>query len=160
VYFREKREFRHAPGTHSANALFQEIFMLSRSVSTIRKFFVLGMFALVMTACSAPAPEDVVKDFYKAVADNRTEDAANFFSLKDVKGSDLTAVKAKIMMVVADFQSRIQKHGGLDSVTTTLVKKEGGTARVNVEIKYKDGKTEKQSMKLEDASGKWKIVMQ
>jgi hypothetical protein len=133
--------------------------MLSRSVSIVRKLFVLGMSALLMTACSAPAPEDIVKDFYEAMADNRIEDAVNCFSLKDVKGSDLTAVKGKVTMLAADFQSTIKKRGGLDSITTTLVKKEGETAQVDVGIKYKDGKTEKQSMKLENSSGKWKIVM-
>ena len=133
--------------------------MLSRSVSTIRKLFVLGMLALIMTACSAPAPEDVVKDFYKAVVDNRTEDAVNCFALNNVKGNDLTMMRGKIMMVVGNLQSGIKKQGGLDSITTTLVKKDKNTAEVKVEIKYKNGKTEKTSMKLADESGKWKISM-
>ncbi|MDR1423871.1 MAG: DUF4878 domain-containing protein [Azoarcus sp.] len=127
--------------------------------SVVRKLsvFWMSLFVLVLAACSPSAPEDVVKDFYKAVADNRVDDAVAYFSLQDVKENDLTVVKGKLQMVVGERYSRIQDNGGLESITTEVVEQQDDTARVKVELKFKNGKTKNESARLVKDSGKWKM---
>ncbi|MDR1462565.1 MAG: DUF4878 domain-containing protein [Azoarcus sp.] len=119
--------------------------------------FWMSLFVLVLVACSPSTPEDVVKDFYKAVADNRVDDAVAYFSLKNVKENDLTTMKGKLQMVVGDTYSRIQNNGGLESITTELIEQQDDTARVKVELKFKNGKTKNESTRLVKDSGKWKL---
>lgn len=117
----------------------------------------LSLFALALAGCGA-SPENVVEKFYKAVADNRAEDAIAHFSLKDVKENDMTAAKGKLIMVVGEQYSRIQSKGGLDSIKTSLVQQEGDRASVKVELKFKDGSSTEETMKLIKEDG-WKIFL-
>ncbi|MDR3214544.1 MAG: DUF4878 domain-containing protein [Azoarcus sp.] len=128
--------------------------------SAVRKLFALWMslFALALAGCSS-SPDDVVKDFYKAVADNRVDEAITYFSLKDVKENDLTTMKGKLQMVVGAYYSRIQENGGLDSITTTIIEQNGDTVRVKAELKFKNGKTKDESNILIKDAGKWKIKL-
>ncbi|MCL2345606.1 MAG: DUF4878 domain-containing protein [Desulfobulbus sp.] len=113
----------------------------------------------ILAACSSQTPESVAKNYIDAVAANRTEEAIGYYSLKDVKENDLTAVKGKLQMIVGQQYSSIQEHGGLDSVVTTLAKQDGNTARVDMELKFKNGKTKKDRLNLIQESGAWKIVL-
>ncbi|GHU11391.1 hypothetical protein AGMMS50225_16810 [Betaproteobacteria bacterium] len=119
----------------------------------------ISLFALALTACSSASPEDVVKNFFEAAAANRVDEAIEYFSLRDVKENDLTAAKGKLQIIVGQTYSNIQKNGGLDSITTTLVEQKEDTARVKVEIKFKNGKSSDQHKNLVKDSGKWKIVL-
>jgi len=127
----------------------------------VRKFaLLLGAVLTVtlLTACSQ-SPESVVRSYFKAVADNRTEEAVGYFSLKDVKESDLTMVKGKFRMFVGGQYSVMQEKGGLDSISTTLVDQNDATANVAYEIKYKNGETEKDTLPMVKDSGQWKIQL-
>ena len=127
-------------------------------VSSARRFLVLwiSLFALALAGCSS-SPEDVVKDFYKAVADNRVEDAVGYFSLQGIKENDLTQAKGKFQMMVGELHSTIKARGGLDSVLATPGEQKDDSVRVEVELKFKNGTTKKESLKLAKESGKWKI---
>lgn len=115
------------------------------------------LFALTLAGCSTPAPEEVVKDFYKAIASNRIDEAIGYFSLTDVKENDMAAAKGKLQMIAGEFASRIANNGGLDSVTTTIVEQTDETARVKAELKLKNGQTLNESHNLVKESGKWKF---
>ena len=119
----------------------------------------MSLFALALVACSTPTPEDVVRDFYKAVAGNRIDEAVGYFSLVDVKENDMAAAKGKLQMIAGELSSRIATNDGLDSVTTTVVEQTDETARVKVELKFKNGKTLDESHDLVKDSGKWKIEL-
>jgi len=137
---------------------------MSRFVVAVSRKWCVFLGALLavalLTACGSPAletPESVVRSYIKAVAENRAEDAIKYYSLKDIKESDLTAAKGKLMMIVGKQYSEIQRKGGLDSVSTSLVSEKDNIATVKLELKFKNGKTESNTMKLAKEDGKWKI---
>jgi hypothetical protein len=119
----------------------------------------LGAFCVftLLAACSSQTPESVVNDYIKAVANNRVDEAVGYFSLEDVKESDLTAAKGKFQMIVGEQHSNMQENGGLNSVSTVLASKDDNTAQVDVEMKFKNGKARKETFSLVKESGKWKV---
>jgi hypothetical protein len=142
---------------------FRSIFMLLLFTSArIRQLLALwaSLFAFaLLAACSPQPPEDVVKDFMKAVAANKVDDATRYFALADVKENDMTTAKGKIQMMAGQQYAEMQKNDGLDSISATTVKIEGDRASVTVELKFKNGKTRKDRFNLAQESGKWKIVL-
>jgi hypothetical protein len=132
---------------------------MNRVSSFVRRLSVvwLSLFALVLAGCGS-SPEGTVEKFYKAIADNRVEDAVAHFSIKDVKENDMTAVKGKLMMIVGEQYSKIQSKGGLDSIKTSLVQQEGDKAVVKAELKFKDGTSKEETVKLVK-DGDWKIFL-
>jgi hypothetical protein len=116
------------------------------------------MLALMLCACGQ-SPEGTVKDYFDAVAENRVEDAVNFYSLKDVKENDLTMAKGKLQMIVGEQYSRIGENGGLESVKTKLVEQKDDEAKVEVEISYKNGQTSTDQIQLTKESGRWKLYL-
>lgn len=127
-----------------------------------RKLSVLwvSLFALCLAACG-PSPDSVVQDFYKAVADNRADDAISYLLLEDVKENDLSDVKEKIQgMFINILHKRIEAGGGLESVDVTVVEKKGDAAKVHAEVKYKNGTDEGGDFDLvKNAKGEWKIKL-
>lgn len=124
----------------------------------------ISLFALALVACSSSSPEDVVKEYCKAVADNRVDDAIAFFSLKDVKENDLTQAKGKLLMIVGKQYSEFQGKGGLESVATSVIEpkkgdSEKGIVRVKSELKFKNGETQSTDWTLVQESGKWKFLL-
>jgi hypothetical protein len=114
------------------------------------------MLALMLCACGQ-SPEGTVKDYFDAVAENRVEDAVNFYSLKNVKENNLTAAKGKLQMAVGAQHARIENNGGLASVKTKLVEQKDDEAKVEVEISYKNGQTKTDRIQLVKESGRWKL---
>jgi len=130
------------------------------AVNTRRLAAFLGVFfiSVLVAACSPQTPESVAKDYIKAVADNRIDEAVEYFSLENVKENDLTMVKnMKFHMIVGEQYSRIQSNGGMESVSASLVDRKDNLARVDVEIKHKNGKTRNDTLHLIQESGKWKV---
>jgi len=121
----------------------------------VRKFaLLLGAVFMVMllTACSR-SPEGVTKAYFKAVADNRIDEAIGYYSLDRLKGGD----NKKIQTMLADQHSKMQKKGGLASISTALVGQKDAFARVSYELKFKNGETDRGAFDLAKESGQWKI---
>ncbi len=114
--------------------------------------------ALLLSACG-PAPENVVQEYYKAVAGNRADVAVKMFSLQDVKANDMTAVQGKLMMIVGEQYSRIQGEGGLKSVTTKVVEQKDDTATIEAEVTFNNGKSQKDTIHLVKEKNGWKIQL-
>ncbi|MDR1890340.1 MAG: DUF4878 domain-containing protein [Zoogloeaceae bacterium] len=134
--------------------------MSTRSLAFFPRFFMLCLLGVFLVACgSSSSPEGTVNDYFKAVVDNRVEDAVAFYSIKDVKDNDLTMVKGKLQMIVGEQISKMQKSGGLQTLTTKTVSAEGDTATVEVEITYGNGKKESETLKLGKEEGGWKILL-
>jgi hypothetical protein len=114
------------------------------------------MLVLMLCACSQ-SPESTVEAYFDAVADNRVEEAIDFYSLKDVKESNLTTAKGKLQMIVGEQHARIEKNGGLASVKAKLVEQKDDEATVEVEISYKNGQTKTDRIRLVKESGRWKL---
>ena len=122
----------------------------------------LGVFfaSVLLAACSSQTPESVTESYIKAVANNRIDEAIGYFSLDDVKENDLTAAKGKLQMIAGEQYSKIQKSGGLDSVSTSLTDNKDNISSVKVVMKFKNGKTREETFRLVQESGKWKISLQ
>jgi hypothetical protein len=133
--------------------------IFSLAGSAVRGWLVLGLslFTLALAGCSSSTPTDVVQDFYKAVAANKVDAAVAYFSLRDIKESDLTAAKGKMQMVVGNAHSKIENQGGLESVTTTVIEQKDDIVRVKAELKFKNGVTNDEYFTLEKDGGNWKI---
>jgi Zn/Cd-binding protein ZinT len=110
----------------------------------------------MLAGCSSH-PEDTVEKFYKAVAANHAEEAVSYFSFKDVKENDLTAVKGKMQMVVGAEYAAIQQQGGLDSVTSRVVKQDKDSAEGEVTMNFKNGQTQTKTDTLTKEGGDWKF---
>jgi hypothetical protein len=123
--------------------------------------FVSWVFLLAFLLCACgQSPEGTAEAYLRAVAENRVEDAINFYSLKDVRENDLTTARGKLQMIIGEQYSRIKARGGLKSLTTNLVEQEGNEAKVEVEIRYENGDTEKANFRLTKESGDWKLHLQ
>lgn len=132
--------------------------MSFRSIALPIRFLMVCLLGAFLVACGS-SPEGTVNDYFKAVADNRVEDAVAFFSIKDVKENDLTMVKGKLQMIVGEQYASIQKAGGLQTVDTKSVTIEGETAKVEVELTYGNGKKKTERFTLQKEDGGWKILL-
>jgi hypothetical protein len=120
----------------------------------------MSLFALSLAGCAPASPDSVVQNFWKAVADNRVDEAVGYFSLKDVKENDLTSAKGKVQMIVGQLHSDIQKKGGLESVLTTVGEQTDTTAKVKAEVKFKNGTSKSENFNLvKDSDGSWRIKL-
>ncbi|MDR3087507.1 MAG: DUF4878 domain-containing protein [Azoarcus sp.] len=130
---------------------------VSRFGSFSRHFFIFCLLGGLLTACGSSSPEGVVKDFYKAVADNRIEKAMSFISFEGAKENELTMVQGKMQMIVGDQYSKIRKADGLKSIETKIVTQEGDTATVEATLTYGNGKNKTEKFHLGNEKGGWKI---
>ncbi|MDR2129238.1 MAG: DUF4878 domain-containing protein [Burkholderiaceae bacterium] len=137
-----------------------EVFMLLHRIFALR-FFMACLLGVLLVACgtsTSPSPESVVKDFYKAIADNRTEDAMALVLIEEVEESELTAAKGIQQMMFDILSSEIEKSGGLKSVETKRMSQEGDTAVIDVTLTYGNGKQWKAGMRiLVKKNGRWVI---
>lgn len=134
--------------------------MPSRSLVFSIRFFMLCALGAFLVACGlSSSPEGTVEAYFKAVADNRVEDAVAFYSIKDVKENDLTMVKGKLQMVVGEQISDIKDSGGLQSLDAKTVKAEGDRATVEVEMTYGNGEKKDETIELVKEDGGWKILL-
>ena len=130
------------------------------SVNTLsRKFALLFtiVFSLIIVGCSGtPSPEDIVRNYYKAVDANRVDEAFSYYSLKGVANQDLTSMRQKLKGLVSEQNRELKKNGGLDSIQTTIVQQDGKVAVVKVVLRFKNGKTHQGQLKLVQDGG-WKL---
>ncbi|MDR2129236.1 MAG: hypothetical protein LBP52_09270 [Burkholderiaceae bacterium] len=134
--------------------------MLLHRIFIIRFFMacLLGLPLLAFAASpSAASPEGAIKEYYELVAANRAEEAIEFYSIKNIKDTDLTEVKSKLKSLVEVQYKLIQGRDGLKAVETKLISQKGDKAFVECSLVYGNGKkdTEKTAMIRED--GRWKF---
>jgi hypothetical protein len=130
--------------------------MTSHRIAFSLRLFIACLLGSFLVACGS-SPENTVKAYLNAVADNRVEEAVAFHSLKDVKENDLTMAKGKLQMVVGEQYSKIKESGGLQSVETKIISQEEDKATVEVRIVYDNDKEETPQFKLIKENGDWKI---
>jgi hypothetical protein len=137
------------------------IFSMIFSFLSRAKYMLWGAtLVLTLSACgSSPSPESTAQSYFKAVDENRVEDAIKFFSLKDVKKNDLSTAKDKLQMIVGRQCSNFKKAGGLESVKTKLVEQKKDRAVVEAAIRYKNGQTRTEKLTLAKESGVWKLKL-
>ncbi|MDR2129239.1 MAG: DUF4878 domain-containing protein [Burkholderiaceae bacterium] len=134
--------------------------MLLHRIFAIR-FFMACLLGALLLACGtvASTPEGTVKEYLKAVADNRAADAVAFYELGNVKDNDLTMVKGKLQMMIGAEYSRMQDDGGLQLVETRIVSQEGDAATVETTLTMGQGKQETNKVDLVKKEGRWMIQL-
>ncbi|MDR2129240.1 MAG: DUF4878 domain-containing protein [Burkholderiaceae bacterium] len=124
------------------------------------RFFMACLLGALLAACGASSPESTVKDFYKAIADNRTDDAMALILIEDVKQSNLTAAKGKLQMMFGMLAAEIEKGGGLKSIETKIISQEGDVAVVEATLVLGNDKQEKAGKtNLVKKDGRWMIQL-
>jgi len=118
-----------------------------------------AFFAVTLLACSSlQSPESVVESYFKAVAENRVEEAVGYVALESILENDLAKAKRKFVLMTATQYAVIQNRGGLYSITTTLVDQDETTANVKAEMEYvNDDRVDRSTITLRKESGRWKI---
>lgn len=130
-----------------------------------RKYLELGLasgLALGLVACSSGgSPEAVVKKFYDAVAAGNVDKAVECMALENVAANEMMMAKAKIQMVVATGQAKIEANGGLSKVEVLKqeMKPDGDAALLQVQVTFKNDKTEKSTVKAVKEKNGWKIKL-
>ncbi|MDR2129237.1 MAG: DUF4878 domain-containing protein [Burkholderiaceae bacterium] len=132
--------------------------MLLHRIFAIRFFMACLLGALVAacgTSSSSSPPESTVKDFYKAIADNRIDNAMALVLIEDVKDNELTAAQ---QIMLGMLFSEIEKDGGLKSIDTKVITQEGDVAVVEVTLTFGNGeKWNAGKSVLVKKDGHWKI---
>ena len=137
----------------------------------IRKLLVIfgAILACAMLIACTPEEEPTAKahvaleQYIHAAAENRIEEAAEYFSAIEITEHDLTAAHAKSQEVARALHTTIQENGGLKSVVTTIAKDsyQPGWIRtvwINAVLTFKNGTTKTEHFALiEEEKGTWKI---
>ncbi len=120
----------------------------------------LTVFILIgLIACgNSNDPKSIVENFYQNIASKKFDKAINMIYLGDLKDSEMTKARDKIVMMISVLSEEIEKAGGLKSIEIKQIKlsKDGKKATVE-HIVHLNKKDIKENMKLIQDNGKWKI---
>lgn len=120
----------------------------------------LTIFILIgLIACgNSNDPKSIVENFYQNIASKKFDKAINMVYLDDLKDSEMTKARDKIVMMISVLSEEIEKAGGLKSIEIKQIKlsKDGKKATVE-HIVHLNKKDIKETMKLIQDNGKWKI---
>ena len=117
--------------------------------------------ALSLAACSGGNPESVVKKFYDAVADGNVDKAVDCMALESVAANEMMMAKAKIQMVVATGQAKIDANGGLSKVEVLKqdLSEDGNSVSMQVKVTFKNDKSDVSRVRAIKEKGGWKIKL-
>lgn len=117
--------------------------------------------ALSLAACSGGNPESVVKKFYDAVADGNVDKAVDCMALESVAANEMMMAKAKIQMVVATGQAKINANGGLSKVEVLKqdLSEDGNSVSMQVKVTFKNDKSDVSRVRAVKEKGGWKIKL-
>lgn len=116
---------------------------------------------VVLAGCGASSsPESVVENLYEALEDNRTNEAASYFSATHLgETNQMTQLQQHLNTVLTQAAAQIQEQGGLDGVNITTSKEDDPVAMVEAEVKVNSGKTYRVNFSLTEEESKWKVIL-
>ena len=118
--------------------------------------------AVGLSACSGGgSPESVVKKFYDAVAAGDVDKAVECIALESVAANEMMMAKAKIQMVVATGQAKIDANSGLSKVEVLKqdLSEDGNSASLQVQVTFKNDIKDVSRVKAVKEKGGWKIKL-
>lgn len=121
----------------------------------------LSLAMVLLVGCGASSsPESVVENLYEAIEDNRSNQAASYFSATHLgETNQTTQLQQHLKNVLTQSSEQIQAQGGLDSVNITNSKEDDPVAMVEAEVKLNSGKTYRVTFSLTEEDDKWKIIL-
>lgn len=121
----------------------------------------LSLGLVFLAGCSASSsPESVVENLYEAIEDNRTDEAASYFSATHLgETNQTTQLQQHLSTVLTQAYQQIQTQEGLDSVNITRSNEDDPVATVEAEVKMNSGKTYQVNFSLTQEDNKWRIIL-
>lgn len=121
----------------------------------------LSLTIVVLAGCgAASSPESVVENLYEAIEDNRTNEAASYFSASHLdQTNQSTQLEQHLNTILTQATAQIQAQGGLDSVNIINSKEDSPVATVEAEVKLNSGKTYRTNFSLTEDDSKWKVIL-
>lgn len=109
---------------------------------------------------SNPAQEQVIIDFFNAVAAGQPEKVIELIDISEANGAQAAQSQNKLKLLIAEEKAKIDAKGGLKSVK---VKKASDTAAkpnmYEVELTFTDNSTQESIIEVFQAGSNWKIQM-
>lgn len=141
--------------------LLKEKVLLSKMLLLI----ILALVSLMLAAChSGNGSEQVVTDFYKALAKNDVTAVTKLIYMPDTSETDRVTSNIifdnnKLTKMVNDGHANIQKHKGIKKIKTGEVRysEDKKNAAVSVTVEFKDGEKTTESINTINKDGKWLI---
>lgn len=98
------------------------------------------------------SPEKTVEDFFRNVADGKTEEAAKMVEVDGQQGQDLVAMLATISMEAA-------AQDGIRNIESENLGGDDSLRSMRSRITYNNGRTETRALTLHKVDGRWLLVL-
>lgn len=112
------------------------------------------------SSSSSSSPEAAVVKLYEAIAANRLDEAAGYFSAKHLGATGYAAqMREHLSKVLVQAHALIEQQGGLDGVNVTQTKIDEPVALIEAEVKLKNGRTYRVGYSMTKEDSGWKAVL-
>lgn len=125
------------------------------------KYWIILMFASLLTACSSSGPENVAEKYVNSLMTGDVDGAVKMLHLSKEEQAEINEVKGKLSMVIELGLLEVEASGGVKSIKALNTEYSNGKqeAEVEVETKMGNGDTKTDTVNLRKIKGDWKVVM-